>query len=433
MILFVISGTIRNAAIADTSAGSAKSNPNATTISSTSTSCQPPATSPSPPYCIKSVLPTATTTVTAEQFHIIRPRGASDLPSLIPASARQNNQPAEIQWPAEDNTYCDLDSTDSSLCWSSYLVPVDYQSMKSGRAPVSTADSSLDLSAINELSIDELHTLEHSLETSLAEISSILPEDGPVQPHSSSRNEQADAKFLPRNSTPNLRNVVSHTLSIHKSNINGMPPPSGYHYASSGCYRRNTISHPVSSGYRQMQQRLQQRPMSVPQPISSGEYSEYIQRLAFEGDSTNDSSMLNSTFASYRSRNLLSSNAQPVTTRQRPACIGQDSSLVTVQDLSTYTHVNDSTTSAVQLEDPGSDTSESEITSRLPSGDSNPDIPNMTMDSDATCFMDNPMCSRPVTFKQKGSRYKTMSNRLRKVGQQIKNKGTRNFKTLAVL
>ena len=168
------------------------------------------------------------------------------------------------------------------------------------------------------------------------------------------------------------------------------------------------------------QQRLQQRPMSVPQPVSSGEYSEYIQRLAFEGDSTNDSSMLNSTFASYRSRNLLSSNAQPVTTRQCPACIGQDSSLITVQDLSTYTHVNDSTTSAVQLENPGSDTS-------------NPDIPNMTMDSDATCFMDNPMCSRPVTFKQKGSRYKTISNRLRKVGQQIKNKGTRNFKTLAIL
>ena len=362
--------------------------------------------------------------------------GSSNMPSLIHASTRPNSRTSERQWPTEDNTYCDLDSTDSSLCWSSYLVPVDYGSIKSRKAPVNTAnDSSLDLSAIDDLSIDQLHTLEHSLETSLAEISSILPDNGSTQPYSSFRKDETPAKLLPRNSTPNLRGPQ--TLSIHKSSDNAINNiHRDYQYAPSTSYRRNTISHPVSSGYNQMQHQMQQRAVSVPQPVSSGEYSEYIQRLAFEGDTTNDSSVLDSTFASCQRRNLLSSNAQPiaqVTNRRRPACIGQDSSLVTVQDLSTFTHVNDSTASEVQLEDPGSDSSDFE--SRVPSGDSNPEMPNMTMDSDATGFMENPMSSRPVTYKQKGGRYKTVTNRLRKVGQQIKNKGrgNLNLKTLAVL
>ena len=361
------------------------------------------------------------------------PYGASNVPPFLPTTMRnQQTRHQEKRWPVEENTYCELDSTDSSLCWSSYLMPIDYQSQQSGKGGVNTrADSSLDLSAINEMSIDELHTLEQSLETSLTEISSILPHEESAQHLSSFRKDEVPAKMQPRNSTPNLHNSFPQTLSLYHSTnaVNAMRPPSNYQHASNvNAQRRNTISYPISSSYRQAQQ---QRIVSVQQPVSSGEYSEYIQRLAFEGDSTNDSSVLDSTFTSYRRGNLLSTNV-PTAHRARPACIGQDSSLTTVQNLSTFTHSNDS---SVQLEDPGSDSSELDLTSRIPSGDSNPDAPDMTMDSDATCFMENPMCIRPVTYRQKQSRYKTVTNRLRKVGQQIKNKGpkTVNLKTLAVL
>ena len=361
------------------------------------------------------------------------PYGTSNVPPLLPATMRnQQSRHQEKRWPVEEHTYCELDSTDSSLCWSSYLMPIDYQSRQSGNGGVNARlDSSLDLSTINEMSIDELHTLEQSLETSLTEISSILPHEESAQHLSSFRKDEVSAKLQPRNSTPNLHNSFPQTLSLYHSTnaVNAMRPPSNYQHASNvNTHRRNTISHPISSSYRQAQQ---QRIISVQQPVSSGEYSEYIQRLAFEGDSTNDSSVLDSTFTSYRRGNLLSTNL-PTANRARPACIGQDSSLTTVQNLSTFTHSNHS---SVQLEDPGSDSSESDLTSRIPSGDSNPDAPDMTMDSDATCFMENPMCVRPVTYRQKQSRYKTVTNRLRKVGQQIKNKGpkTVNLKTLAVL
>ena len=64
-----------------------------------------------------------------------------------------------------------------------------------------------------------------------------------------------------------------------------------------------------------------------------------------------------------------------------------------------------------------------------------PSLLHCTVDSDATAFLEAPLCARPITNKTQPSKYRQVARQLRRIGRQIHKKGAKalRLETLAVL
>ncbi len=380
------------------------------------------------------------------------PRGETSLP---PTVTRRTKRPPDaffthIPNSARDNIYWEVEdepnATTSSLDWSqvepyggnpTLEQPSQCSSQWSSVHPDQSNCSSLypDQSSCSydpdRYPRDQLSQLEQELESSMAELSTIMYQSDSTQLQLYSSFRPCDMSLLghlPRQSTPRFLQDQPQDPSMQQ--------PQFIFHEHDNPYHQEDISQQHYQ-YPQPSSTTSQDSLQVAQPASSGEqYSDYVQELAQES-TLEDSSVLTFTFSSPTNSTLIAGPSPPHTSL-RPPCVGQEESPTAARDPSTYvpggedpTYVNLSPDSPwlntrTLPESPG----QSIATLSQPSSP----VPS-SANSDATSFMDRDLAPQPVTFKIKASRYHAVKKCLTNVGRQIKKRGPKSggLKTFAIL
>ena len=388
------------------------------------------------------------------------PRDGASLHSGASRRANQRPDPFYNQIPntARDNIYWEVDeepnATASSLDWSNVepyggnptleqpsQCSSQWSSILPDQSSVYPDQSSCfyDPDGYPRDQLSQLEFMEQQLESSLAELSTIMH-------HSDSSQLQLYTSFkpddmsllgaLPRQSTPRFLQEQLQSdpfFQQHQQFLFNEPDlPYHHHHLQQDMSQQHYQYPRTSSTISGSQDSLQ-----VAQPVSSSEFSDYVQELAQES-TLEDSSLLTLTFSS-PSHSTLTPGPSPPHTSLRPPCIGQEESPAAGRDPSSYVPGGDDPTyvnlspdnqwpTAVTLpESPAyqSIISISQLSSPAPS----------SANSDATSFMDRGLAPQPVTVKIKASRYHAVKKCLTNVGRQIKKKGPKSggLKTFAIL